>query len=113
MIRTAVEISLININSSRYIIETAKNGKEALEKLAKSDKYVGIITDIEMPLMGGIDFIKELKNNGRQYPTIFISRNSNYRYEVGSIGLPKGSYTFLEKPFSTDELCKEAERLFR
>jgi CheY-like chemotaxis protein len=39
-------------------IDGAANGREALEKLSK-EFYAAIITDVEMPVMGGIEFYKK------------------------------------------------------
>jgi CheY-like chemotaxis protein len=42
-----------------YSIELASNGKEALEKITASQPAL-IITENEMPVMNGLDFVKEL-----------------------------------------------------
>ena len=54
------------INSdSRYQVEAmANNGIDAL-KILETKQFDGIITDINMPRMGGLEFLKELKKMGR------------------------------------------------
>lgn len=44
-----------------FLAETAGNGKEALEKLNKGLRPDLIITDINMPLMGGIELIRNVR----------------------------------------------------
>lgn len=83
-------------------ISKAENGEEALEKIKKSD-YSVILTDIQMPVMNGVEFYKNLK---KEYPHLahkvgFISGNpsqSDLAY-FGEEGRP-----FLLKPFRYDDL---------
>lgn len=44
-----------------FLAETAGNGEEALEKLNKGLRPDLIITDINMPLMGGIELIRNVR----------------------------------------------------
>jgi CheY-like chemotaxis protein len=56
-----------------YITDTAKNGKDGIEKI-KSDFYDLILTDIQMPGVSGTQVSKELKkNNGDKTPIIGMS----------------------------------------
>jgi two-component system chemotaxis response regulator CheY len=56
-----------------YTTMTAEDGKQALDMLAQQDKVMVdlIITDVNMPNMDGVTFIKELKKLG-QYAGIPI-----------------------------------------
>jgi len=47
-------------------VDVAKNGAEGYEK-ASQNYYAAIISDLDMPVMGGIDFYKKLK---QQYPDV-------------------------------------------
>ena len=44
-----------------YEIECAENGKIGLEKFLNSDEYELIITDINMPIMNGLDMIENIR----------------------------------------------------
>lgn len=57
----------------------AKDGKEGLEKIKKSNySYDLIFTDIEMPLMNGIEMIRKAKRNKKfTTPVVFNSSISN------------------------------------
>jgi len=46
---------------SGFVVETAANGQEALRKLQSGLKPNLIITDINMPVMGGMDLIKNAR----------------------------------------------------
>ncbi len=44
-----------------YQVETASNGREALDKLKSGVKPDLILTDINMPVMGGMDLIRNVR----------------------------------------------------
>jgi two-component system chemotaxis response regulator CheY len=46
---------------SGFQVETASNGKAALEKLQSGIKPNLILTDINMPVMGGMELIKNVR----------------------------------------------------
>ncbi|MEJ0055005.1 MAG: response regulator transcription factor [Bacteroidota bacterium] len=59
----------------------AANGKEAIKILASSHVDL-VLLDIQMPEMGGIDTIKQLRNEGRQTKVIIltpVSRRVSHR----------------------------------
>jgi len=45
------------LGKNGYEVQTARNGKEAWEKL-QSEHFDGLITDVNMPLMNGIELVK-------------------------------------------------------
>ncbi len=57
-IRMAVSMVLKSLD---YDVITATDGRDALEKMRKSSRFNLIITDLNMPNMGGISFIKETR----------------------------------------------------
>ena len=61
-------------------IDTASNGKEALELINKNT-YDLILSDIQMPVMNGIEFIKTLKSNTelQDIPVIALSGNETLK----------------------------------
>src|SRR5690606_18966282 len=67
-----VRKNLINkLNWDNYgmrVVAEAKNGEKALEELNKVDVDL-MITDLAMPIMSGIDLIREVR---KLYPNIFV-----------------------------------------
>ena len=49
------------LRKAGYEVDTASNGKEGMEKLAAGMKPNAILTDLNMPQMDGIAFIKEAR----------------------------------------------------
>lgn len=87
-------------------IYTATNGKDAL-KLYKKFNPQFIITDFEMPVMNGLQFIEYLRNENSTVPIIAISAHTNIEYLLNSIKLKLVDY--LLKPVDSTELIKSLE----
>lgn len=61
------------------VVEVAENGEEALEKF-KNNPVDIIITDINMPKMTGLEFIKEVKKLNDQVQFIILSGYDEFSY---------------------------------
>lgn len=57
-----------------FNVDTAENGKDGLEKLEKKNYHI-VISDIMMPIMNGIDFLREI---GRNYPMVSVIMITGY-----------------------------------
>ena len=99
--RKSLEIAFGDYNT--YEIISFKNAKDALKKL--DDTIDLIITDINMPGMDGIEFVKTL--NGK-YEVIIMTGNATLNRAIESIHL--GVKDFLLKPFDIDTLINAIER---
>ncbi|MBU0721103.1 sigma-54 dependent transcriptional regulator [bacterium] len=99
--RKSLEIAMGDFKE--FEIKTFKNAKDALKTLDKS--YDLIITDINMPGMDGIEFIKTL--NGA-YEVIIMTGNATLQRAIESIHL--GVKDFLLKPFDVDTLVNAIKR---
>jgi CheY-like chemotaxis protein len=87
--------------SEHGAVDTASNGKEALEKL-DGKYYAAIISDIRMPVMNGIEFFEKV---AKKFPSVknrFIFL-TNYDEECKDF-FEKNSLTHLEKPASMSEI---------
>ena len=76
---------------------TAKNGLEALEVLKNNPDIDVIVTDINMPLMNGLDMIKNIKEQGITIPIIIMSAHTETEYI--SKAKDYGVDEYLLKPF--------------
>ncbi|MGC9109562.1 MAG: HD domain-containing phosphohydrolase [Caldimicrobium sp.] len=86
-----------------YVVETAENGKEALEKFDKFKPDI-VITDFVMPEMDGITFCKIIKNNPETIDTGIILITGVNDLETRIKGLSAGADDFLSKPIMIPEL---------
>jgi two-component system NtrC family response regulator len=99
--RKSLEIAMSDYQEFEVI--TFKNAVDALKKL--DDSFDLVITDINMPKMDGIEFVKEL--NGR-YEVIIMTGNATLTRAIESIHL--GVKDFLLKPFDVDALIGAIKR---
>jgi two-component system NtrC family response regulator len=97
--RKSLELAL----SDDYEIVAFRNAIDALKKL--DDSFDLVITDITMPRMDGIEFVKEL--NGK-FEVIMMTGNATLNKAIDSIRL--GVKDFLTKPFEIEELIEAIER---
>ena len=93
---------------SGYDTETFSSAEEALKKLGPD--YPGIvISDIKMPGMDGMQFLKKLMGSDSALPVIMITGHGDVPMAVEAMRI--GAFDFLEKPFNPDrmnELAKKA-----
>jgi len=64
-----------------YIVECAKNGEEALEKLCLFKPDL-ISLDIKMPVMDGIEALKRIREKERKLPVILCSAYGEYKQDL-------------------------------
>ncbi|KRE47079.1 response regulator transcription factor [Paenibacillus sp. Soil522] len=85
-----------------YKVHEAKNGKEALE-VAQNRELDIVFTDIQMPIVNGIDFLKALNNAGPRIPkVVFVSVFHEFDYAQQALRL--GAKDYLVKPVITEQL---------
>ncbi|OJH41985.1 response regulator [Cystobacter ferrugineus] len=94
------------ILSGHYALNTASNGREALEKVARVQP-AAILLDLSMPEMDGDEVLKRVKADPitADIPVIIISSETS-RAEAC---LALGAELFLSKPFRADELLSAVE----
>lgn len=79
----------------------AQNGRDALEVLSRNSVDV-IISDINMPIMNGLEFIKEIRAQNIKSAFIFYTGYGNS--ELLNEAAKYGAYDFLNKPYFDDLL---------
>jgi two-component system chemotaxis response regulator CheY len=99
------------LKNAGYKVETAANGREGMTKLAAGLKPHLILTDLNMPQMDGISFIKEARRTGatRFTPIIVLTTESsgNKRDEARAAG----ASGWLTKPTEPNELLSTLKQL--
>src|SRR5580704_18580173 len=90
------------VNAWGMAAETASEGAEALEKLAKVPADV-ILTDLNMPGMDGFELLERLRSMGDAPPAIVITAFGSADSAVKTVH-ELGAFWFLEKPIQTSAL---------
>ena len=99
--RKSLEFALVEYKE--FTVTTYKSAIDALKKI--DDSIDLIVTDINMPKMDGIEFIKELDG---KYDIIVITGNATLNRAIESVRL--GVKDFLTKPFEIDTLVDAIKR---
>ncbi|MFQ6083854.1 MAG: sigma-54-dependent transcriptional regulator [Candidatus Aminicenantia bacterium] len=87
---------------------SSKSPLLALELLS-NENFDVIITDLKMPEMDGITFLKQVKE---KYPeTIVILMTAYGTVQTAVEAMKLGAYDYLTKPFSSDELILTLKRI--
>ncbi len=87
----------------------AKNGDEAFD-VYKASHVDAIITDIEMPNMGGIEFAKKIRKENKEIPLIVLSAYSKEEYLLELINIKIDH--FILKPLNAQKLQVALEKIF-
>ncbi|MCH8533581.1 MAG: sigma-54 dependent transcriptional regulator [Flavobacteriaceae bacterium] len=90
-----------------YFVISFVDAESAFENL---DQYIPdlIVTDLRLPGMDGIEFLKKVKLNYHQLPVILITNYSDVRTAVQSIKI--GAYEYVSKPVKSHELLSLIEK---
>ncbi|MBS1249930.1 MAG: Alkaline phosphatase synthesis transcriptional regulatory protein PhoP [Chloroflexi bacterium] len=102
-VANVLDLIEVTLTFKGYPVVTAKNGEEALEKVAQ-ERPALIITDILMPYMDGFTLVQQLRTNPKtdDIPIIFLSA-TYLTPEDKEFALKLGAVRFLEKPIDTEE----------
>jgi DNA-binding response OmpR family regulator len=98
------------LEGQRYMVETAMDGEEALDKLFETP-FDLIILDIMLPKRDGLSVLREIRQAGMITPVLMLTARGEIDDKIK--GLDLGADDYLPKPFSLDELLARARALFR
>lgn len=91
------------LTDTGYSVTQCENGLKGLEELKKNNHYSVIITDLQMPIMSGPEFIKNVKEMQDITPTIIVI--TAYPSVESAVNVMKeGVYDYIAKPFNINEL---------
>ncbi len=106
IIRDSIAIIL---EKEGYKVDKAENGSIAFDKLSNVS-YDLVISDIEMPMMRGIELLEKITERFPQTFVIIITAYASVETAVGA--LRKGAYDYILKPIEFDDLLFRVKKLF-
>jgi len=89
------------LNSLGFVVETAQDGLEGLEKYTEGD-FDLVITDLSMPNMDGLQLMKELREIDEETVVLMITGYPTIGTAVEAI--KQGATDYITKPFTLDEV---------
>jgi len=93
-----------------YVVDTAKDGHEGLEK-ATSSPFDLLILDVMLPYRSGFDLCRDIRHAGLVTPILFLTARNELMDKV--VGFKLGGDDYLTKPFEAAELIVRIEALLR
>lgn len=93
-----------------YTVDAVYDGREALD-YAQNEQYDGIILDVMMPKLSGLEVLRELRQSGCRTPVLLLTAKSEVEDRIE--GLDAGADDYLPKPFAVGELLARVRAMLR
>ena len=85
-----------HLSNAGYMVKTAPDGRVALDLIAEQAPQL-IFTDLEMPVLDGLSFIRSVRGSGSELPMIVISSRGSAKHRDAATAA--GANDYLVKPF--------------
>lgn len=106
-VRTALKWTINKLNLPVEVVQECENGLQALEWI-KENQVDLIMTDVRMPIMDGMTFVKELANIKEKQDVIVISVHDEFQFVQQA--LRSGVTDYLLKPIEEEDLRASLEK---
>ena len=107
---TMREMIEATLSSAGYDVVQAENGEQGLRYLKSNDVDL-IITDLNMPVMGGFVFIEKLREDVSNLATPILIMTTEISKEIKQLGRSVGATGWITKPFNPDKLLSAIHRV--
>jgi two-component system chemotaxis response regulator CheY len=107
-VRTVAGIAL---RGAGYEVIEATNGQEGLERLQSSERVHLIISDVNMPVLDGIAFLKEVKKHPNYKFTPVIMLTTEAGEDKKQEGRAAGAKAWITKPFQPNVMVDAVSKL--
>ncbi len=97
-------------NSLGYYVKEvieASNGEEAYNLYCETNPDI-ILSDIHMPILNGIEFVKKVRETNRDIPIVMITAYTDKKYLLEAVELHMEKYII--KPIELDSLLESLEK---
>jgi two-component system, chemotaxis family, chemotaxis protein CheY len=100
----------IALKGGGYTVIEGSDGKDALSKLTGQKVHL-IISDVNMPVMDGITFVKEVKQLPSYKFTPILMLTTESEETRKREGQAAGARAWMVKPFKSDQLLNAVQKL--
>ncbi|WP_158212235.1 response regulator transcription factor [Natranaerobius trueperi] len=98
------------LEKANFKVDIATDGEKALEMFFEKDiSYDAIILDLFLPVLGGMQVLKKVRENHKEPPILILSAKSQEQDILE--GLKAGANDYLTKPFRPEELMIRLKKL--
>ncbi|AFY95318.1 response regulator [Chamaesiphon minutus] len=101
----------LTLEKAGYLVEQAKDGQEAIEKLQAGLQAQAVVCDVEMPRMDGYGFLATVKgiSHLKNIPVLMLTSRSGDKHR--KIAMNLGASGYFAKPFKEQELLATLTQL--
>lgn len=100
----------MKLSSDGYSVDSCYDGEEALD-LLEFTEYDGVILDIMLPKIDGLEVLRRMRLKGDMTPVLLLTAKDSVSDKVK--GLDGGANDYLVKPFSFEELTARIRAMMR
>ncbi|SEI76350.1 two-component system, chemotaxis family, response regulator CheY [Allopseudospirillum japonicum] len=104
------QVVAISLKGAGYEVLEASNGQDALNKMTGQKIHL-IISDVNMPIMDGISFVKAVKQLPQYKFTPIMMLTTESQQEKKMEGKAAGAKAWLVKPFQPNVLLNAVAKL--
>ncbi len=108
--RTMLAMLQHTLSKAGFEVLQAEDGQQGLDVLAQGNVDV-VITDINMPIMDGIEFIKNVRASGTNQSLPILILTTETSQEKRSEGRTAGGTGWIVKPFDPEKLISVINRV--
>jgi two-component system, chemotaxis family, sensor histidine kinase and response regulator PixL len=101
----------LTLEKAGYLVEQAKDGQDAMEKLQAGLRVQAVICDIEMPRIDGYGFLGRVKSNNdfKGIPIAMLTSRSSDKHR--QLAMQLGARAYFSKPYNEQELLRTLEQI--
>ena len=88
---------IINADNKFQVTDVCRDGLEAYDKI-KTTKYAGVILDVNMPRMNGLELLERLQKEGIKATVIMVSTLTTNDAQTTLLAIERGAVDFVPKP---------------
>lgn len=103
------QVLLDRMSSFGYVVETAVDGREALDTL-RQGRFDGMLLDMRMPEMEGLEVLQRTHDSHPAMPVVMVTATS-VKEQVAQ-AMAGGACAYLLKPFDASQLKQVVDQCF-
>jgi two-component system response regulator PhoP len=100
----------LQLEQAGYSVEKSTDGREGLYYAREYPVDLAIV-DLGLPSMSGVELIKQLRADGKEYPILVLTARDRWQDKVEALKL--GADDYVVKPFNVEELLARVDALLR
>jgi two-component system, OmpR family, response regulator PhoP len=100
----------VQLEKAGYAVDRAEDGREGLYYAQEYPIDLAIV-DLGLPSVSGVDLIRSLREEGKDYPILVLTARDRWQDKVEALKL--GADDYVVKPFHVEELIARVDALLR